>query len=132
MSVHDTIGDFLTTLRNASRAGKASCTVDRSAMRLGLLTILKEEGYIADVQETQGADGHPKLAVKLKYIDNTPAITGIKRVSKPGRRLYYQHTEIPRVLGGLGIAILTTSKGVLKDREARRLKVGGELLCTVW
>jgi small subunit ribosomal protein S8 len=132
MSVHDTIGDFLTILRNAQRAEKDICTSQWSRQRAEIARILKDEGYIADYQENTNEAGLRQLAVKLKYIEGTGAITGIQRHSSPGRRLYYGYQEIPRVLGGLGVAILTTSKGLLKDAEARRQKVGGELLCKVW
>jgi small subunit ribosomal protein S8 len=132
MSVHDTIGDFLTILRNAMRAEKDTCTAQWSRQRAEIARILKDEGYVADVKETSNEAGLRELTVKLKYIEGAPAITGIQRHSSPGRRLYYGHQEIPRVLGGLGVAILTTSKGLLKDAEARRQKVGGELLCKVW
>ena len=132
MAVHDTIGDFLTTIRNASNARKESCTVAFSNIRLGIASILKEEGYIADVKESQDANGHKELLILLKYVNSTPALVGIQRFSKPGRRMYSGYTDIPRVLGGLGISILTTSKGILKDRDAHRQKVGGEILCKVW
>ncbi len=131
MSAHDTLGDFLTILRNASAAGKESCTMQHSKMRSGVARILKEEGYIRDFSESE-QEGKKTLTVTLKYVNNAPALTGIERHSRPGRRLYYSYLEIPRVLGGLGTAILTTSKGILKDREARRQKVGGELICKVW
>lgn len=128
----DPVSDFLTRLRNASKAGLAECVSPHSKLKESLALILKSEGYVTDV--TTGADdkGHKTVVVKLKYVDNTPAITNLSRVSTPGRRLYYSYTEIPRVLNGLGIGILSTSKGLLKDQDARRQKVGGELLCNVW
>lgn len=129
MAVHDTIGDFLTILRNSSNAGKATCRTRYSKMRNGIAEILKEDGYIKDVRVVE--DGK-QLEIELKYVDEAPAITGLQRMSTPGRRLYCGYTDIPRVLGGLGVAILTTSKGVLRDRDARRQKLGGELLCKVW
>ena len=129
MAVHDTIGDFLTNIRNASRAGKESCSVSYSKLRVGIAGILKEEGYIKDFAVSEDKRS---LTVELKYVDDVPAITGIQRHSKPGRRLYCGYQDIPRVLGGLGISILTTSRGILKDRDARRQKVGGELVCKVW
>jgi small subunit ribosomal protein S8 len=132
MSAHDTIGDFLTIIRNAMRAEKDTCSAQWSRQRAEIARILKDEGYIADVQEVRNDASLRVLKVTLKYIQGTPAITGLQRHSSPGRRLYYGHQEIPRVLGGLGLAILTTSKGLLKDAEARRQKVGGELLCKVW
>jgi small subunit ribosomal protein S8 len=132
MSAHDPLGDFLTILRNATSAQKDTCASQWSRIRAEIARILKDEGYITNFQEIPSAAGHRQIVVTLKYVDGAPAITGIQRHSRPGRRLYYGHTEIPRVLGGLGVAILTTSKGLLKDAEARRQKVGGELLCKVW
>jgi small subunit ribosomal protein S8 len=132
MSAHDPLGDFLTILRNGLHAQKSSCAMQWSRVRSEIARILKEEGYIADFTETKSSAGHRQLLVTLKYVDGAPAITGLQRHSSPGRRLYYGHQEIPRVLGGLGVAILTTSKGLLKDTEARRQKVGGELVCKVW
>ena len=132
MAVHDTIGDFLTTIRNASAARKEKTVTQHSKMRLALLKILKDEGYIADFAEGENAKGFKTLEITFKYVGDTPAITGIQRHSKPGRRLYYGTREIPRVLGGLGVAILTTSKGVMRAREARENGVGGELVCKVW
>jgi len=129
MAVHDTIGDFLTTIRNASAAQKETCTVQYSKIRKGIAEILLEDGYIKAVNIV---DDGKKLEIKLKYVSQTPAITGLQRHSTPGRRMYYGSQEIPRVLGGLGIAIMTTSKGILRDRDARKQKLGGELLCKVW
>ena len=132
MAVHDTIGDFLTIIRNASAARKSVCIAQYSKMRAAIAAILKQEGYIRDFAEGKDARGFKTLELTLKFVDDTPAIAGIERHSKPGRRLYYGVTEIPRVLGGLGVAILTTSKGVVRAREARKLGVGGELICKVW
>lgn len=132
MAVHDTIGDFLTIIRNASSARKEVCITQHSKMRAAIAAILKQEGFIRDYTEGSDARGFKTLELSLKFVDNTPAITGIERHSKPGRRLYYGVAEIPRVLGGLGVAILTTSKGVVRAREARELGVGGELVCKVW
>jgi small subunit ribosomal protein S8 len=132
MAVHDTIGDFLTIIRNASAANKSKAVTPHSKMRLALLKILKSEGYIAGFAEGQNDKGFKTLEINFKYVDNTPAITGIERHSTPGRRLYYGAREIPRVLGGLGVAILTTSKGVMRARDARESGIGGELVCKVW
>ncbi len=128
----DPISDFLTRIRNASLAGKPECVAQYSKLKLGIATILREEGFIKGFEERQDPRGHKQIAVFLKYVNGTPAISGIKNVSKPGRRLYFKSTEIPRVLRGLGIGILTTSKGIMNDRDARRNKVGGELICSVW
>jgi small subunit ribosomal protein S8 len=127
----DPISDFLTVIRNAYRAGKETCDTRYSKIHLRIAEILKEEGYLRGV-EKQDNDGKPVLRLTLKYVDEVPALTGIKRISTPGRRLYFQSRDIPRTLGGLGVGILTTSRGVLKDKEARRQKVGGEMICAIW
>ena len=132
MAVHDTIGDFLTIIRNASSARKNVCVAQHSKMRAAISAILKEEGYIKDFVEGKDDRGFKTLEISLKFVEGTPAINGLERHSKPGRRLYYGVDKIPSVLGGLGVAILTTSKGVIRAREARKLGVGGELICKVW
>lgn len=128
----DPISDFLTRLRNASKAGLAECVSPHSKLRASIAAILKTEGYVSDFKDGVDAQGHKTLVVTLKYIDGQPALTGLTRVSTPGRRLYYSYTEIPRVLNGLGISILSTSKGLMKDQDCRRNKAGGELICNVW
>ena len=128
----DPISDFLTHLRNASKAGLAQCVSPHSKIKESLANILKAEGYVRDVATGTDERGHKTLVVSMKYVDSAPVITGIKRTSTPGRRIYAGYTEIPRVLNGLGIAILSTSKGLMKDQDARRQKLGGELVCTVW
>ncbi|HQU08841.1 MAG: 30S ribosomal protein S8 [Verrucomicrobia bacterium 21-51-4] len=132
MATHDTIGDFLTIIRNAAHAKKATCQVQWSNVREGIARILKSEGYISDYAKGENEAGLPRLEVSLKYVNGLSAITGIQRYSKPGCRRYFHSTEIPRVLGGLGICILTTSKGIIKGSDARQQKVGGELLAKVW
>ena len=132
MAVHDTIGDFLTIIRNGSSARKNVCITQYSKMRIAIAAILKKEGYLRDFIEGKDARGFKTIELNLKFVGNTPAITGIERYSKPGCRLYCSATEIPRVLGGLGVAILTTSKGVVRARDAREFGVGGEVLCKVW
>ena len=127
----DPISDFVTVIRIAYRAGKENCDTRFSKMHLRIAEILKEEGYIRSVERVEN-DGKPFLHINLKYVDEVPALTGIKRVSRPGRRQYFQSREIPRTLGGLGVGILTTSRGILKDRDARREKVGGEMICAIW
>ena len=127
----DPISDFLTVIRNAYRAGKDSCDTRFSKLHQNIATILKDEGFIREVEKID-LDGKPFLRLTLKYVDEVPALTGIKRVSKPGRRMYFQSREIPRTLGGLGVGILTTSRGILKDRDARKQNVGGEVLCSIW
>lgn len=128
----DTISDFITIIRNAYRARKESCTARYSRMHWSIAQILKQEGFVSEVRESSDAKGHKSIEILLKYVDEVPALTGIQRQSTPGRRLYYSYNEIPRVLGGLGVGILTTSKGVMNDRNARREKVGGEMVCSVW
>ena len=127
----DPISDFLTVIRNAYRAGKDTCDTRYSKIHLRIAEILKEEGYIRSVEKVDD-NGKSHLRIELKYVDEVPALTGIKRVSRPGRRLYFQSREIPRTLGGLGVGILTTSRGILKDRDARRENVGGEMICAIW
>ena len=128
----DSISDFLTIIRNAYGANKDTCSAKYSKIHRAIAQILKDEGYLKSVDEGEDSNGHKCLVLSLKYVDDTPALSGIKRVSRPGRRLYFQCTEIPRTLGGLGVGILTTSRGVLRDRDARQQNVGGELICSVW
>ena len=128
----DPVSDFLTRLRNASKARLDECVSPHSSLKQNIAAILKAEGYVSDFSEGQDEQGHKTLVVKMKYVNNAPVLTNLSRVSTPGRRLYYRYSEIPRVLNGLGISILSTSKGVLKDQDCRRNKVGGELICNVW
>ena len=132
MAIHDTIGDFLTTLRNGSMATKAVVKARHSKMRESIAGILKQEGYLLDFKVTERDNGIKDLEVNLKFRDTQPVIAGIKRESKPGCRRYFKYDDIPPVLGGLGISILTTSRGLMTGEEAKRQKVGGELLCMVW
>jgi len=128
----DPISDFLTRLRNASKARRDDCVIPHSRLKESVAAILKAEGYLADYASTTDDQGHKALVLKLKYVDGSPAITGLKRVSTPGRRLYYSYGDIPRVLNGLGIGIVSTSRGIMKDSDCRRNKAGGELLCSIW
>lgn len=132
MSMSDPVADFLTRIRNAQRMGHDKLSLPASRLKESIAKVLVNEGYVSDVsREDDGKQGI--LHVGLKYShDKAPAITEVKRVSRPGRRVYVAVAEIPRVKNGLGVAILSTSKGVVVDREARRSGVGGELLCTVW
>ena len=127
----DTIGDFLTALRNASQASKPAINVQWSRLREGVARILAESGYLASFRKAE-RDEKPVLELTLKYVSGVPAITSIERVSTPGRRVYAGYTTVPKVIGGMGVSILTTSRGVMTDAEARRQKVGGELLAKVW
>lgn len=127
----DPIADFLTRLRNARAGSNETVTAPYSKLKGEIARILKQEGYITDYEvDTSGA--HPVLNIRLKMSHKTPAITGLKRISKPGLRKYVGSKEVPRVLGGLGIAILSTSSGIMTDREARKKNVGGELLAYIW
>jgi small subunit ribosomal protein S8 len=131
--VIDPIADMLTRIRNAQYARHERTVMPASKVKKLVAQILKQEGYVADVRDTEDAKGHKALEIVLKYgRDKKPAIDGIRRVSKPGRRVYVRHDKIPHVVNGLGISILSTSSGVMSDTEARRSKVGGELLCEVW
>ncbi len=132
MSFTDPIGDMLTRIRNASSARHEKVLVPKSNLKIRIAEVLKEEGFIKDYVVHQDAV-QGAISILLKYsADREPAISDIKRVSKPGLRRYVPNDSIPRILNGMGIAILSTSKGVLVDREARKQKVGGELICTVW
>ncbi len=132
MSVNDPIADMLTRIRNACMARHATVVIPASKMKLAIADILKREGFIKDytVQEASPSD---MINITLKYNANRqPAITGLKRVSKPGLRIYTKRADIPRVRGGLGLSILSTPKGVLAGHEAWQQQVGGEVLCYIW
>ena len=130
-SLTDPIADFLTRLRNGVQAGKAEVNAPYSKLKAEIARILKQEGYITNYEiETKGK--FPEIRVVTKVINRAPAITGLKRVSRPGLRKYVGSEEIPRVLGGMGVAILSTPRGVLSGREAKKQNVGGELLAFVW
>ncbi len=135
MSVSDPIADMLTRIRNATLVGHSSVALPSSRIKVAIATILKDEGYIQDFEVTQDKV-HSALRMWLKYggerRKRVPAINGLQRVSKPGRRVYSSKDDIPWVRSGMGIAILSTPKGVITGQQARRLKVGGEVLCYVW
>ena len=132
MTVTDPIADMLTRIRNALMARHDKVKVPSSKMKLAIARILKEEGFITDYEVIKGKP-HRDISIQLRYLDeNKPAISGLKRVSKPGLRVYVQKREIPRVYGGLGIAIVSTSQGVKTGQQAWRQSSGGELLCYVW
>ena len=132
MAVNDPVGDMLTRIRNASRARHDKTVMPSSKFKVQVARALKEEGFISDYVEHERKPQN-ELTVVLKYGPNRePVITGIRRVSKPGLRRYTNVRDIPHVIGGLGIAILSTSKGVLVDAEARKQKLGGEIICTVY
>ena len=132
MTMTDPVADFLTRLRNANSAYHETVSLPYSKLKAGIAEILKSEGYIASVK-VEAAEVGKTLTVDLKYGPNRErSIAGIKRVSKPGLRVYAKSTELPRVLGGLGIAILSTSSGLLTDRQAAKKGVGGEVIAYVW
>ena len=129
----DPIADLLTRIRNAALARHDRTEIPASRLKASVAKILKDEGYIADVRENDENEGKKTLTIVLKYgRDRASAIDGVRRVSRPGRRVYVRHDRIPSPYSGLGISILSTSHGVMSDRDARRLKLGGELLCEVW
>ena len=130
-TVTDPIADFLARVRNGARAQQPEVMVPYSKIKAELARILKEEGYISDYSVDTGGE-HPRIKVINKLVDRSSAIAGLRRVSRPGLRRYVGADEIPRVLGGMGLAILSTSRGILSGREARKQKVGGELLAYVW
>jgi len=128
----DPIADLLSRLRNASRARKEEFTVPYSKLKSEIARILQKEGYIAGFELETPEKGHPQIKIKNKFVNKTSAIAGLKRISRPGLRRYVGADEIPRVLGGMGIAVLSTSRGVLSGHEARKQNIGGELLAYVW
>ena len=134
MTMTDPIADMLTRIRNANIAMHADVRMPSSNLKEALAGVLQNEGYIEsyDIEENQDRPGRT-LHVRMKYSpERARTISGIRRVSKPGLRVYSRSTEVPRVLGGLGVAVISTSQGLLSDREARKRKVGGEVLCFVW
>ncbi|MGB5103521.1 MAG: 30S ribosomal protein S8 [Steroidobacteraceae bacterium] len=130
MSMTDPIADFLTRIRNGQRSGKTEVGMPSSRMKLALAKVLKDEGYIDDFAVADEAD-KPTLTVRLKYYQGRPVIDRLERVSRPGLRVYKGKDDLPRVLGGMGVAIVSTSRGVMTDREARAAGHGGEILCIV-
>jgi small subunit ribosomal protein S8 len=131
MVMTDPIADMLTRIRNANQMKKESVTMPASKLKQQVLDLLREEGYISNVAVIKG-EVFNELKVTLKYNKSERAIRGLKRISKPGLRVYAQNSNIPKVLNGLGIAILSTSKGLMTDRQARKENVGGEILAFVW
>ena len=130
--MNDPLGDMLTRIRNAQMRGKSTVETPASKLRAWVLDVLADEGYIRGYEKTTGKDGHPAIEISLKYYEGAPVIRELKRVSKPGRRVYMGSSDIPQVRQGLGVSIVTTSKGVMSDANARANGVGGEVLCTVF
>lgn len=133
MSMNDTISDMLTRIRNGIQVQRDTVDVIASRLNRRIAEAMQREGYIEEVNDILDPRGHPALRVRLRYDeDGGPVISKIGRISRPGRRVYAGVQDIPRVLGGLGISVVSTSKGVLSDREARAAGVGGEILCELW
>ncbi len=133
MTMTDPVADMLTRIRNANTAGHASVDIPASKIKKNIAEILTKEGYIKGYEVVEGESVQPIIRVEMKYgAGKTKVISGIKRISKPGLKVYAQKDELPKVLGGLGIAIISTSKGLITDKEARALGVGGEVICYVW
>lgn len=130
MSMQDPISDMLTRIRNGQQAAKSSVKMPSSKQKLAIAKVLKDEGYILDFK-TEESGAKAELSVDLKYFEGKPVIDVIKRVSRPGLRIYRSAGELPKVLGGLGVAVVSTSKGVMSDRQARAIKEGGEVVCVV-
>ena len=131
MSSNDPLGDLLTRIRNAQMRNKSKVTSPNSRLRESVLDVLKNEGYIRGYAVVE-RDGRSEIEIELKYFDGEPVIREIERVSKPGRRVYTSVKNMPRINNGLGVAIVSTPKGVMADHEARDANVGGEILCTVF
>ncbi len=129
MSMSDPVADMLTRIRNGQAAAKADVTMPASNMKKAIAKVLQEEGYIKDFSVSEGAK--PELTVTLKYFEGKPVIDMIKRVSRPGLRIFKSNDELPKVLNGLGVAIVSTSKGLMTDRAARSAGIGGEVICLV-
>jgi small subunit ribosomal protein S8 len=133
MAANDTISDMLTRIRNANLARHQTTEIPATKMTRSIAKVLRDEGFIADFEEAgEGIKQHLLISLKYKGKNRQPIINTLKRVSKPGLRVYSNRKELPRVLGGIGIAIISTSSGIMTDREARRQGVGGEVLCYIW
>ena len=130
MSMQDPIADLFSRINNAQVRGKASVVVPSSNKKISLLSLLKDKGYIASFNVSE--DSKPEIEIKLKYFEGAPVIKELKRISKPGLRQYSSKTEIPEINGGLGIAVVSTNKGLMTDQEAKDAGLGGELICSVF
>ena len=130
--VNDPIGDMITRIRNAATRRRSKVSTPASKLRERVLAVLESEGYIRGFALVQHPGAFPEFEIELKYFDGEPVIAEISRVSKPGRRVYTRSVELKPVLGGLGISVISTSRGVISDREARQRKLGGEVLCEIW
>ena len=133
MAAHDTISDMLTRIRNASLVKHQTTNLPATKMTRSIATVLRQEGYVGEYEEVgEGIEKKLVLTLRYKGKNRQPIITALKRVSKPGLRVYSNHKDLPKVLGGIGIAVISTSSGIMTDREARKQGVGGEVLCYIW
>ena len=130
--MNDPVGDMLTRIRNAQMRGKSTVSTPASKLRVWVLDVLADEGYIRGYEKTSSTDGHGAIEISLKYFDGIPVIKELKRISKPGRRVYLGVKDIPQVRQGLGVSIVSTPQGVMSDANARAKNVGGEVICTVF
>ena len=130
--MNDPIGDMLTRIRNAQMRGKSTVSTPASKLRAWVLDVLADEGYIRGYEKTSSTDGHGAIEISLKYFDGVPVIKELRRISKPGRRVYLGVKDIPQVRQGLGVSIVSTPQGVMSDANARAKNVGGEVICTVF
>ena len=130
--MNDPIGDMLTRIRNAQMRGKSTVSTPASKLRAWVLDVLADEGYIRGYEKTSSTDGHGAIEISLKYFDGVPVIKELKRISKPGRRVYLGVKDIPQVRQGLGVSIVSTPQGVMSDASARAKNVGSEVICTVF
>ena len=130
--MNDPIGDMLTRIRNAQMRGKSTVSTPASKLRAWVLDVLADEGYIRGYEKTSSNDGHGAIEISLKYFDGVPVIKELRRISKPGRRVYLSVKDIPQVRQGLGVSIVSTPQGVMSDANARAKNVGGEVICTVF
>ena len=132
MAINDALSDMLARIKNAHRAKKTFTSCYKSKLNINVLSVLKEEGYIRDFKDIEERKGISSIKIDLKYYNGTPVIKRIKRISKPGRRIYARADSIPRIQNGLGLAIVSTSKGIMSDNEARNQNIGGEIICRVF
>ena len=130
--MNDPIGDMLSRIRNAQMRGKSTVSTPASKLRAWVLDVLADEGYIRGYEKTSSTDGHGAIEISLKYFDGVPVIKELKRISKPGRRVYLGVKDMPQVRQGLGVSIVSTPQGVMSDSNARAKNVGGEVICTVF
>jgi len=130
--VTDPIADLLVRIRNAARRGQETVSIPASRLKAEVLRVLRDEGFISSYEQAV-EEGHPTLRVQLRYInDGQPVITGMRRISRPGKRVYVGKREMPKIMGGMGLAIVSNSKGVMTDQASRRANLGGEVLCHIW